>query len=424
METLEMALDSMAKEITISLDNNEVISDEKNKKQIKEDRMYELSNKVSLSAEIWSMSELIDKLEIQEPLLIDLSPSYQRMDVWPDLKRKEFLNNLFKKCPINDIILGLYEIDEQGNKIYRVIDGKQRLTSIYKFIKNEIKIDTSDSREEWRNKDYTTLRGNISTRNMFSDIKIHVKIYDTFTNLTEEEGLAWESWAFTEMNSSMALNNIEKRNAQHNDLNATLTGIYQSLNPRDRIYTKSTSDKDRYKNKEMIEKVFYQTINKDFFSRKMTAANMMKFQENFDDSDIIDEVKQKFNLIHKCIINNENHQKYYWKNEFKNGTRTYKKSGIASPLNNLDLLVYGMALLENDSYENIKYKFDDLVSTFYYYIDLYRANKLTDPTHKVEVDKFIQANLRGTGQSGNVRKEYLDFLFKNLRPRPQQIVLE
>jgi hypothetical protein len=379
-------------------------------------RMHQLNKSIGNPVlESWSMPELVSKLKIQSPnKIIDLSPFYQRMDVWPDKKRKEFLNNLFLGCPINDIILVHYKTDERGRKFYRVMDGKQRVTCIMRFTQDSnIKIDLDEaSMFPWFNQTFQELCSNLDTTDMFDNVYIQAKIYDT-TALTEEDSLDWESWTFTEMNSSMSLNNIEKRNAHNNEMNDILKDIYQNMNMWDRIYTKSISENDRYKNKEIIEKVFYQSINSDWFSNKMTAATMMKFQEDQHSTDVLSRVKENFYFIHNIMNSNENLKKMYWNVKTdRKGRTTYTKTGFCSPLNNLDLLVYGMSLLDTNSKTDVKTKFDNLVSIFYHYMDVYQNNMTQLSTeHLQHLRKFIDASLRGTSSTGLKRKEYLDYLY-------------
>lgn len=386
------------------------------KKQSHLMRMHQLNKKIgNPTLESWSMPDLVNKLRIQSPnKLIDLDPFYQRMDVWPDKKRKEFLNNLFLGCPINDIILVHYKTDERGRKFYRVMDGKQRVTCIMKFTQDEsIKIDNEESHMfPWYNQTYQELCCNLDTTDMFNNVFIQAKIYNT-TNISEEDSLDWESWTFTEMNSSMALNNIEKRNANNNQLNDILKDIYSNMNIWDRIYTKSISENDRYKNKEIIEKVFYQNMLQDWFSNKLTASTMNKFQEEDHQSDVLARTKENFYFIHNTITQNENHKKFYWKVKTdKKGRTIYTKTGFCSPLNNLDLLVYGMSLLDNMSKTDVKTKFDNLVSIFYHYMDVYQTNpSQLSFDHLEYLNKFIVDSSKATNMSGPRRKEYFDYLY-------------
>lgn len=384
----------------------------------KNDPLTKWENPISLP---WSVAELIDKLKIQTPYkLIDLDPPYQRKDVWPDKKRKEFLNNLFLGCPINDIILVLYKRDDKGNKFYRVMDGKQRITCILRYTQDQsIKIDLDEAEVfDWHKKSYQDLISNLDTMEIFNKTKIQVKVYDT-THLNEQDSLDWESWTFTEMNSPMALNNIERRNAHNNELNDILKEIYTGMEVWDRIYTKSISENDRFKNKEIIEKVFYQNMTGDWFSNKTTDGVMIRFQESDHDSFALNRVKDNFRMIHNIIRTNENHKKNYWNIKTdKKGRTTYKKTNFCSPINNLDLLTYGMYLLDvNTNKTEVKESFDRLVSIFYHYMGLYKTNQF-DKFKSNDLDllkQFIVDSSKATNSTGPKRKEYLDHLYSIIK---------
>ena len=68
---------------------------------------------------------------------INLDIEYQRDIVWDNDKQSFFINSLLKGISPNPIIFNLNE--EEGIK--DCIDGKQRLTSIKRFIENEFTVD-------------------------------------------------------------------------------------------------------------------------------------------------------------------------------------------------------------------------------------------------------------------------------------------
>ena len=118
------------------------------------------------------------------------------------------------------------------------------------------------------------------------------------------------------------------------------------------------------------------------------------------------------------MVSNSNLKEIYWKVDTKkNNTQVWKKTGTVAPLNNLDLLVYGMSLLENDTLVNVKEKFTILVSIFYKYMEIYKNKSSLNPVHKAQIDAFVQAGSRGTSTSGPKRKEYLDYLYLNEVPK-------
>ncbi|GAA0783426.1 MULTISPECIES: DUF262 domain-containing protein [Pseudomonadati] len=67
----------------------------------------------------------------------NLNPEYQRKSVWSDEQQSLLIDSILKNIPIPPIFLREH-IDKQGKTYFEVIDGKQRLTSIFRFIDNEI----------------------------------------------------------------------------------------------------------------------------------------------------------------------------------------------------------------------------------------------------------------------------------------------
>lgn len=71
---------------------------------------------------------LVSQIDAQ----IDLRPDFQRRDRWTTVKRSKFIESIIMNVPVPPVFLG----EEQYGK-YVVLDGRQRLTAAYKFLKNE-----------------------------------------------------------------------------------------------------------------------------------------------------------------------------------------------------------------------------------------------------------------------------------------------
>lgn len=86
-------------------------------------------------------------LDLERSKQLDLDPPYQRKSVWTLKDRKFFLDTIFRGYPSPAIYLNK-EMSRDGEAVYHVVDGKQRLETILKFSRGEIKIanDFGDSR--------------------------------------------------------------------------------------------------------------------------------------------------------------------------------------------------------------------------------------------------------------------------------------
>ena len=68
----------------------------------------------------------------------NFDPEYQRKSVWSEEKQSFLIDSILKNFPIPPIFLHQHIDDATGKTKYDVIDGKQRLTSIIRFIENKI----------------------------------------------------------------------------------------------------------------------------------------------------------------------------------------------------------------------------------------------------------------------------------------------
>jgi len=60
-------------------------------------------------------------------------PEYQRDFVWSDEQKELLIDSIFRSIPIGNIFLN----ERRGSPTYEVVDGQQRLTTIFKFLNDE-----------------------------------------------------------------------------------------------------------------------------------------------------------------------------------------------------------------------------------------------------------------------------------------------
>ena len=103
--------------------------------------------------------------------LLNLKPAYQRNPVWPTASRTYLVDTILKNLPIPKVFIHV-ETDEVGASVYSVVDGQQRLNSIFEFIDGKLTLPAmySPTSQDVRFEDLQPLR-----RKAFFDYDITVE---------------------------------------------------------------------------------------------------------------------------------------------------------------------------------------------------------------------------------------------------------
>lgn len=73
-----------------------------------------------------------DLVNLYEKKHLNLNPGFQRDSVWTPSDRKKLIDSLLRNYPLPSIFL--YKREDNGHYIYDVIDGKQRIETIFRFM--------------------------------------------------------------------------------------------------------------------------------------------------------------------------------------------------------------------------------------------------------------------------------------------------
>jgi hypothetical protein len=97
-----------------------------------------LLEKTKILKQTWSILEIYQKINKKSLIL---SPAYQRNAIWSIDKQTSFIESIF----MNLLIPPIYVVEIPGENMledsaYEVVDGKQRLTAIFDFIKNKYRL--------------------------------------------------------------------------------------------------------------------------------------------------------------------------------------------------------------------------------------------------------------------------------------------
>ncbi len=76
---------------------------------------------------------VIDLVNLYEGNRLNLSPGFQRQSVWKDRDRAKLIDSVLRRYPLPAIFL--YKRADDGDFVFDVIDGKQRLESVFRFMR-------------------------------------------------------------------------------------------------------------------------------------------------------------------------------------------------------------------------------------------------------------------------------------------------
>lgn len=92
--------------------------------------------------------------------LLDIDPPYQRRSVWNQSYRDYFIDTVLMKYPAPAIFL--YEdIADSGVILYHVVDGKQRLDTIFQFVQGNYPVSADTVKVEFRGKYFDELPSDV-----------------------------------------------------------------------------------------------------------------------------------------------------------------------------------------------------------------------------------------------------------------------
>jgi uncharacterized protein with ParB-like and HNH nuclease domain len=99
-------------------------------------------------------------LDIYQSNKLDLDPPYQRRSVWSPGDRKYFLDTILRGYPSPPIFLNKMT-NENGLTTYHVVDGKQRLQTIFMFAENKIALASDFGDIRLNNKKWESCFGSV-----------------------------------------------------------------------------------------------------------------------------------------------------------------------------------------------------------------------------------------------------------------------
>lgn len=158
MNEVENSEESRIEEDAQFAENAEIeILDDENGENYEEKR--KLLDQTKIAKQTWSILEIYQKIKEKK---LQLSPEYQRREIWDKKKKTAFIESLFMGIAVPPI----YVVEIPGEDIldgttYEVVDGKQRLSTIESYVKNDLKLDSKALeyyRDWFGNKNFSDIR--------------------------------------------------------------------------------------------------------------------------------------------------------------------------------------------------------------------------------------------------------------------------
>ena len=82
----------------------------------------------------------LDFLEWDETKTLVLTPKFQRRGVWTDGARSSLIDTILRGMPVPPIYLRVRQSDDKKRIVREVIDGQQRIASVLKYLRNELRL--------------------------------------------------------------------------------------------------------------------------------------------------------------------------------------------------------------------------------------------------------------------------------------------
>lgn len=111
---------------------------------------------------------------------LDLNPPYQRKSIWGRSDKTFFLNTIFNNYPCPAIYVQK-EI-KNGKTIYYVVDGKQRLQTIFDFFENRISMPMDFGDIRLNGKKWKDIKDDAELSNIFYDYNFTVEVLTGLQN--------------------------------------------------------------------------------------------------------------------------------------------------------------------------------------------------------------------------------------------------
>lgn len=125
-------------DIDIQLAENQQVEETENEQSPTSEEKRNLLKKTKIVKQTWSIQEIYQKIKTKR---LKLSPDYQRNVIWQRDKQTAFIESLYMGIIVPPIyVVEIPGADLLDDSTYEVVDGKQRLTTIERYLTNSFQL--------------------------------------------------------------------------------------------------------------------------------------------------------------------------------------------------------------------------------------------------------------------------------------------
>lgn len=235
-------------------------------------------------------------------------PPYQRRSVWSDEKQSYFIDSLLRNFPIPPVFLHRKIDEDTGKTTFDVIDGKQRLTAIGRFIAGDI----SASNEYGSEDNDDILSGvtfsDLGERQDLKSYKISFWKYDLPIEYIDPSDEGMIEMVFDRLNrNGEPLKGQELRNAQYHSSKITIAvdALLENRFWKSRL---EVTDRNRMEDKEFCAECLLSVFINDVIGSSQKILD--ELYENYSDSDFDDALSRAEVLTSQIAGLNINYSQY------------------------------------------------------------------------------------------------------------------
>ena len=238
----------------------------------------------------------------------NFEPDYQRpSDVWSHSKKSFLIDTILKNFPMPPIFLHQHIDTETGKTIYDIIDGKQRLTTIISFIKNEIRIPDDFSNDTYGDEVLNGLFFKDFDNSNLSEWKKVFWKYELTIEYIDTDQVDIVNNIFDRLNrNGEPLTKQELRNAKYHN-----SDFYKLIDKCSKVdfwaFPLSKLERNRLEHHEFISELLFVILENQIFASdktdiidglftKYSAADDIDSIEIFNEFEKITEIFKTFNL--------------------------------------------------------------------------------------------------------------------------------